>query len=483
MKIWKPFPKQEEALLHPASEVFEILFGGARGPGKTDAGMVWLLGEELPKDEIGDEDRLYIHHPRYRCLVLRKNADDLNDWLDRASHMYKRYGARVLGQPARIEFPGGAIFRTGHLKDRKSYEKYLGHEYQRILIEELTQIPREIYYLQIMGSCRSTIPEIRPQMFNTTNPGGVGHIWVKERFIDIGEWGKPHYFHYDVQGKRYKLGRVFIHATLDDNPIIQDIDPQYIVILEALKDKDPDLYEAWRHGNWNIFAGQFFKTYKREYHIVDHFEPKKELIKYSGCDWGMSSPFCFLAGAFEKVEYIDSTNLEEHKFNRVWVYRELYDNEKQPHEWAEIIKKSVNLDEFKDNRADPKMFHRLDDGSRSIASQFKEKDVTLLAANNDRVAGWVVVKNWLSIAPDGLPYMMFSDSCVNLIRTLPGMVKDENNSEDLDTDTEDHAVDALRYMLMHIKWVDASLGGVKRQIRGKTIPTHTNMININKFHK
>ena len=80
------------------------------------------------------------------------------------------------------------------------------------------------------------------------------------------------------------------------------------------------------------------------------------------------------------------------------------------------------------------MFHRLDDGSRSIASQFKEMDVNLRQANNDRVGGWEAVKNWLSIAPDGLPYVLFGENCKNLIRYFPGLMYDENNNEDVDTD-------------------------------------------------
>src|SRR3990167_4623469 len=166
---WRPFPKQERALTLPASKVFEILFGGSRGPGKTDAGMVWLLGEEYKPG------KLYIHHPRYRALILRRSYDDLEDWLDRASYMYKRYGIKIAGKPAEIRWPSGAKFRLGHLKDKRSYEKYLGHEYQRELIEELTQIAREEYYTQILGSCRSTIEELKPQVFATTNPPGVGH--------------------------------------------------------------------------------------------------------------------------------------------------------------------------------------------------------------------------------------------------------------------------------------------------------------------
>ena len=169
MLEWRPHPgKQEEALRR---NEFEVLYGGQRGGGKTDAGLVWLTE--------------YIQHPRYRALVIRKNSEDLSDWIDRAAYLYQRYGARPTGKPATITFPSGAKIRTGHLKDDLAYTKYQGHEYQRILIEELTQIPDETRYLQLISSCRTSIPELIPQIFCTTNPGGLGHAWVKARFIDV----------------------------------------------------------------------------------------------------------------------------------------------------------------------------------------------------------------------------------------------------------------------------------------------------------
>lgn len=447
---WKPFPKQERALTLPASKVNEILFGGARGPGKTDAGMVWLLGEDLD-----DDGHTYIHHPRYRALVLRRDYDDLSDWLDRVDYMYHTMGAKVGGRPATVKFPSGAFFRAGYLKN-KSYNKYLGHEYHRVLIEELTQIGEEKDLDHILGSNRSTVDGLRPQAFFTTNPPGVGHLWVKERYVDPSPYNKI------FTGKDGRK-RIYIPATMVDNPILIEKDPEYVAFIEGLKDKDPDLYRAWRHGDWDVMAGQYFKTYRRDLHTTDRFEPKPDLKKYGGVDWGRRNPFCFLAGAVQKVGYVDPKSLNEFEFNRMWLYRELYGTEKDPHEWARLIKKAVNLNEFNTPpRADPKMFHRLDDGSRSIASQFQEEGVILTEANNDRLAGWEAVKNWMSIAPDGLPYLIIGEQCENLIREIPAQVHDETNEEDLDTSGVEHAVDALRYLLIHVKWIDAGAGTISR---------------------
>lgn len=448
-EIWKPFPKQERVLTITPDQAFEILFGGSRGPGKTEAGIVWLLG-----DEIDDEGHLYIHHPRYRALVLRRDYDDLSDWIDKAGYMYQRYGAKIVGLPAVIKWPSGAKFRLGHLKNRKSYEKYLGHEYQRQLVEELTQIGEEKHYVNILGSCRSTISVLRPQVFSTTNPPGIGHLWVKNRFVTPAP---PNTFFKGEDGR----GRIYVPATIDDNPELINKDPGYLAYLDGLKLTDPELYEAWRHGSWEVMSGQYFRTFKARTHIVEPFEPLDTLAMYGGVDWGRRNPFCFLAVALEKVDYVDDKG-RDFKFNRVWIYKELYGAEKSPKEWAEEMKRVVNLNQFQFTMADPKMFHRLDDGSRSIASHFQEEGVSLLSANNDRLAGWEAVKNWMSMAPDGLPYLMISELCVNLIRTIPGQVHDETNVEDLDTKAEDHAVDALRYVLIHLDWIDANVGVVPR---------------------
>jgi hypothetical protein len=150
---WSPQAKQEIALARIEDE---ILYGGARGGGKTEAGQAWLLYD--------------IEYPFYRALVIRKNADDLKDWVDRARMMYAVVKAEVVGNPPEIRFPKGGKIRTGHLNDDNAYMKYQGTEYQKMLIEELSQIPKEKQYLQLIGSCRSSYPQIKPQVFATTNP-------------------------------------------------------------------------------------------------------------------------------------------------------------------------------------------------------------------------------------------------------------------------------------------------------------------------
>lgn len=225
-KHWAPHPKQSEALIRPE---FEILYGGARGGGKTDTGQAWLLY---------DKD-----NPRYRALVIRKNAGDLNDWVSRAKVMFAPTKATFTVNPYQIVFPSGATIVLGHLKDDNAYEKYQGHEYHKILIEELTQIPNEKAYLQLISSCRTSNPTLTPQVFCTTNPGGRGHKWVKQRWNISGIPKKP----IITRDPESNLSRIFIPARVDDNPSIMENDPSYVLKLEALPD---GLREAWREGSW-----------------------------------------------------------------------------------------------------------------------------------------------------------------------------------------------------------------------------------------
>lgn len=437
--IWKPHPRQEEALKRIE---FEILYGGARGGGKTDAGLVWLTD--------------HINNPRYRALVIRKNADDLSDWVDRATRMYSLLGAKVAYRPAEITFPSGATIKTGHLKDDQAYTKYQGHEYQCILIEELTQVPDEKRYLQLLASCRSTVQGIKPQVFCTTNPGGVGHGWVKARFIDPVP---PERAYRDPTSNR---SRIYIPARIDDNPTLLTADPDYINFLESLKNTDTELWKAWRLGDWNTFAGQYFKEFRRDLHVCKPFIPKPELTFVGGMDWGRTAPFAFHASAVIPQKY------EGVSFNRVITFLEAYGTEKTPKEWAEIIQAKLaefglSVDNLKWIQADPAMFTKGNDGSISISDQFVNAHhdfYKIKPGSNDRVGGWELLHNWLSLAPDGLPYWLITENCINLIRTLPELIHDELKVEDVDTHGEDHSPDAIRYQFKALQWIDAKVGGV-----------------------
>ncbi len=243
MPEWRPHDGPQTQFLEAVAsgEYYEILYGGSRGGGKTDGGIMALLY---------DKD-----HPKFRALTIRRNADDLRDWFDRAARWYETQGASKAGVPPEFTFDTGGKIRTGHLKDSNAYSKYQGHDYHRILIEELTQIPSEENYLKLAASCRSTIPEVRPMIISNCNPDGPGFAWVRKRFRIHGtptepiitEWTSP-------DGTILK--RIFIPARLSDNPTLAN-DPTYRAFLDGLPD---GLREAWRDGSWDdpVIKGAYY---------------------------------------------------------------------------------------------------------------------------------------------------------------------------------------------------------------------------------
>lgn len=438
---WIPYPGMQTRFLQ--STAFETLAGGSRGPGKTAVGVVNGLKPQ------------YLTNPRVRGLVIRKNSDDLADWLDRARFFYARYGGVVTGKPGLIKFPSGYIIRTGHLKDENAYTKYQGQEYQWMLIEELTQIPREIDYLKLIASCRSTLEGVAPRVYATTNPGGVGHAWVKRRFID------PSPPNTKFLGEDTGRTRIFLPGTVDENTELIKNDPDYIKFLDGLRTTDVELYKAWRLGDWNTFAGQYFREWRTNLHVINPFIPNPNNVIVGGLDWGRIDPF-----AFYLIE-ISRENFEGRMFYRAKVFMEVYGSEKNPDEWSKIIKErmkgfNLTLRNVAWVRADTQIWSKmLDARALDIYTQFVQADEgwrNLKMANKDRIGGWTNMHRWLSIAPDGLPYLQVTSNCINAVRTIPELVHDENKVEDVDDSGEDHAGDSIRYPLMGLKWIDGGVG-------------------------
>lgn len=430
--VWKPNPgPQEEALKH---QEFEILYGGARGGGKTDAGLVWLLDLKDIKDA--------------RALVIRRNAEDLADWVDRANRMFTSMGAIKTGAPGSFKFPSGYTIRTGHLKDDDAYTKYQGHEYQRLLIEELTQISTEDRYKDLLSSCRSTIEGVRPKVFLTTNPGGIGHSWVKNRFR-IGDNPNGVSFRDPETG----LSRIFIPAKVEDNPILMDKDPNYIKVLEGYKSSDPERYKAWRNGDWSVFIGQFFDSWNEELSVISRDYEVGFGKPLSGYDYGYGAPACFLRGLVDQE-------------GRVWITHEYYQSQKEADEQGAEIISIMGGEPTGMTFSDPSIFSTRTVSNRSnvnnakfVSDALTNAGLRVTQANNNRISGWSIVRKFMGNGvacsyhrSKGLtecPKLHILENCPDLIRTIPDQVYDDHNKEDLDTHAEDHAVDALRYLLVH----------------------------------
>lgn len=434
MPILKPNPGQQEFALRQPYSIKEILYGGARGGGKTFAGIIWLTE--------------YIDNPRFQGLVIRRNANDLSDWIERAKYVYSGLNAVFTGGTnAIIRFPSGAIIRTGHLKDDDTYTKYQGHEYQKMLIEELNQIPSEERYLRLISSCRTSIKELKPQIFATTNPGGVGHLWVKQRFIDPSP---PNVRFIGDDG----MSRIFIPATMDDNPVLMEADPDYVKTIEALRFTDEALYRAWRFGDWDIFVGQVYKEWRVKEHTLPYLPRglKLEDCKlYIGLDWGYRDP--------ASVHWIAATPENELGIRHYYIYREIYVTEQRPSwlatEIAEIVK-----DEPVEFLIMPHDTYANLGGTRPIEQQFRETFKTLgvsismipaeAQSHRAKINRQALMHEALSLAPDDIPYVRVLENCRNLIRTLPALSYSDTKPEEIDSEAEDHAFDSVTYGLYRL---------------------------------
>lgn len=242
------------------STAFETTLGGGRGALKTETGFAFSVKGNAVPNPTDPTDIAYINNKRYRFLVLRKNSKDLGDWFRRAREFYAPFGATFTENPMRIKFPSGAEGILDHMEDENAYEKYMGQEFQRILTEELTQIPSENLYKKIIMSCRSTVPGLKPQVFNTANPGGPGAIWFNKRFVDLkdkeGNTIKPGTLWVNPETG---LSRLFIHCTVYDNPYFLRDNSMYVRTLEEL---DGVERMRWLYGDFHVMEGQYFSMFR-----------------------------------------------------------------------------------------------------------------------------------------------------------------------------------------------------------------------------
>jgi phage terminase large subunit len=298
-----------------------------------------------------------------------------------------------------------------------------------------------------------------------SNPGGIGHGWVKKLFISRNTQ--------DNEQQRF----FYVHANAYDNKYISQ---EYIKQLESLPEQQR---KAYLEGSWDVFAGQYFDMWSVQKHVIVPFVPAKNELIVGGMDWGRAKPFSFHLARVTK-EYFRTDDGDIVWFYRTKTFLEVYGVNKNPEEWSELIQQemlnkfSLTLQDVSWVQADPTIFNKNNDNSMSIRDQFYAHDDRwriIQPAKNERKPGWVYMVHWLSQAPDGKPYWQVTDNCVNLIRTLPELVHNEppGDVEDIDTEGEDHAADDQRYMLRNLKLIEGKTG----QIMPKT-----NEDNAKKFY-
>lgn len=421
---WQANPgPQTEALSRNEDE---ILYGGARGGGKSEALLAWMVEPE------------YVQHPDYQGIVLRQTSEDLKDFVRRAKKFWQPLGAIAKYNPVEFHFPSGAVILTGHLNDADAVNKYLGHEYQKIGIEEITLIPDELSVIKIMGSCRHGGTGLKAQVFMTTNPQGIGNDWVQERYVDFGTPGVP---------KQDKTGRwrIFIKSLVKDNPYYAN-DPDYLAYLDSLPEH---LRKAWRDGEWGVGEKQYFA---REWIKKDLVIPTDmELVKPArwilrGIDWGYRDPLvCLWAAVLPPPR------------KRIYIFRELdlletHDPE-QAHRILETTQHMIDdqalFKKVHDTIADPSIFNNDRHTQSSIADCYEENGLCCSRGMNRRIPGWSRMRSAMTMLDpiDGKPCLQIMDNCPMLIKEIPRLLWDDRDPEDVDDRIgKDHASDTCRYL-------------------------------------
>jgi len=440
----RPTPLQE-AFVHSVTD--ETLYGGARGGGKTFAVIIdWLVHSEA--------------YGKYaRGIVFRRTLVELDDFIEAARDVLEAAGHVWHEGKKFFRSPKGAVFRCRYLDNDADAQKYQGHAYSRIYVEEIGNFPSSAPIRKLFGALRPPIaggPPIRCQFKATANPGGPGQTWVKARYIDPAPAMTP--FSED-QGKRY---RVFIPAKLTDNPHLMENDPTYI---DRLRDVgSAELVKAWLDGDWNTVVGQYFREFEYEKHVIPTVEiPGHWNVRYRSHDWGSARPNCTLWFAVADGSPLPGVDCRIPRGSLV-VYRERYGWNGKPNEGerktaAEVAKAILEVEEDHDvieanstlNKIDPSTFAT--NGGPSIAENFAREGIWFKRADNRRTAGKGAMGGWDQVRGrlkgDGdAPMIFFMDCCAHLIRTLPMIPADPVNLDDIDSDSEDHAADTLRYGCM-----------------------------------
>lgn len=446
--LQQPSEKQKQFL---AAHTKHVGFGGARGGGKS-----WAVRDKAK--------RLALRYGRespggigIKILIVRRTFPELvNNHINFLRT--ELHGIAVYNKTEKVfNFPNGATIKFGYCNNDKDLDQYQGAEFDIIFLDEATQLQEA--WIKKITACLRGVNSFPKRIYYTCNPGGASHGYFKRLFID----------------KKYEDGEIpeeytFIQSLVTDNKALMESQPDYIKQLEALP---PKLREAWLHGRWDIFEGQFFEEFRenpdpqkchdagitveeaREQHRWTHVIPAFDLNSgpcrgwniMRSYDFGYNKPFSL---AYWAVDY-DGT-----------LYRimEFYGCTQTPNEgvkWSpdEQFRRIAELErehpwlkgrEIIDSVADPAIW----DSSRgeSIAETAMKYGIYFTPGDNQRIPGWMQMHYRMQFDKNGFARLYVFENCKAFIRTIPLMMFSETKPEDLNTDLEDHVADECRYMCM-----------------------------------
>ena len=454
-----PFPKQMQAHESPADELF---FGGAAGPGKSTVGLILAIG-------------LCLLIPNFSAAIFRRTFPELNRYHIKLSRrwlaLWEAKGiCRYRANEKTWEFNNGSTLEFCHCQHETDVNLYQTAEFDLVVIDEASEWTFEMY-TAILARLRTSRPGIKPRMVIVSNPGGIGHAWLKERFIEPDqevrgfdaqgaplpppEWNGEVWVPQKLTDEEREVGvrplsRAFIQSLIWDNPVLLENDPGYISRVS----QRPEPYRSMLlQGLWDVHVGAAFPEFRRRYHVIDAAQVKLEPYWYCfrALDWGYSRPYS--VGWYA----VDDDN-------RLIKYRELYgygggSNQGSRETVDEVAEKIKAYDEadrregriVRPGPADPSINSPGQDGGSSIFEKFARAGVPWILADrskNSRTQGKQTLHGLFRLqgeAENRRPNLLFSSVCHHTIRTFSALQIDSANWEDVDTDQEEHAYDETRY--------------------------------------
>lgn len=460
-------PQAGSQVLFLGCPIFETLFEGTRGPGKTDA---------LIMDFIQDVGKGY--GAEWRGILFRKTYPELADIVNKCNKWLPLMcpGAKFNKSDYTWTFSTGEQLLLRHARVEQDYWAYHGHAYPWIGWEELTNWADDKLYRKMMSCCRSTNPHMPRKYRSTCNPYGVGHNWVKRRFKIPQTRGVPQLDCVDAEGNR-EPPRVVIHGSIHENRILLDADPDYIDRLRASARNRAEL-QAWLYGSWDIVAGGMFDdVWDTTRQVVEPFPVPRSWRVDRSLDWGSAKPFSvgwWAESDGTDVTYPDGRRIKTRRGDLFRIAEWYGCSPKESNvglhmdakQVADGIKKrevemiESGLVQYKINAGVADSAIDSSDNGPTVRSDMLSRGVDWEMADKapgSRKQGWLVMRRMLRAAlcqdsegkplqvPREEPAMFFFRTCPSAIDLLPSMSRDDKDLDDIDTDAEDHIADEVRY--------------------------------------
>ena len=432
--IFQPNPGPQTAFLSAAEQ--EVLYGGAGGGGKSYA-------------MVADPVRFF-NSQFFKGLLVRRTTEELRELISVSKQLFPRAipGIKWSERDRTWTAPSGASLWMSYLESEDDVLRYQGQAFSWIGFDELTQWPTPYQWNYMRSRLRTTTSSgLKLYQRATTNPGGPGHAWVKKMFVDPSPPNTPFWAVDPETGEvlsfpkdHSKAGqplfkRKFIPATLFDNPYLAE-DGLYEANLLSLPEHQR---RQLLYGDWDINEGAAFPEFNRNIHVVEPFDIPSSWPKFRAADYGY--------GSYTGVLWFAVAPSEQ-----LVIYREMFVSKVTAWDLADMILDAEDGDKIRYGVLDSSLWHNRGDRGPSLAEQMNSKGCRWRPSDRSkgsRVAGKNEIHRRLQVDEyTGEPRIVFFNTCTNVISQLPSLPLDKNNPEDVDTNSEDHLYDALRYGIM-----------------------------------